>query len=66
MKTVKVTMKFEFELEESDDQSIIEALRDAFDELDENGELLTGKTKVVVTDNEEESEDPELEEEEEE
>lgn len=61
MKTVKVTMVFEFESEESDDDTIKEGLRAAFEELDENDELLVGKTKVKVTDNDEEDEDPDFE-----
>lgn len=64
MKSVKVTMVFEFEVEDADDDTIKEALQDAFEERVENDELLEHKAKVKVTDLEEdEDEDPDFEDE---
>ena len=59
MKTITVTMKFEFDIEDSDDDSIKEGIRNAFEELDENDELLEGKTKVKIVDHDEEEDDEE-------
>lgn len=66
MKTVTITMKFEFDTEETDDDSIKEGLKAAFEELEENDELLIGKTKIKIVDNEEEDDEPDFEDEDEE
>lgn len=66
MKTVTVTLKLQFDVEDSDDESLKEGLKQAFEELDENDELLIGKTKIKVVDHDEEDEDPEFEDEDEE
>lgn len=62
MKAVKVTMTFEFETEEVDDETLKEALIASFEERVENDELLELKTKIKVTDLEdEEDSEPEFE-----
>lgn len=67
MKLVKVTMNFEFKVEDSDDDSLKEALVDAFEERAENDELLEHKAKIKITDLEGEPDgDPEIEEDEDE
>lgn len=61
MKSIKVTMVFEFESEEADDEAIKEALQNVFEERADNDELLEHKTKVKVTDLDEEDDEPEYE-----
>lgn len=58
MKSVKVTMTFEFESEEVDDETLKEAIIEAFQEREENDELLEKKTKIKVTDLDEEDDEP--------
>jgi hypothetical protein len=61
MKTITVTLKFEFESEEVDHESIKEALTVAFEELVDNDELLE-KAKIKVVEQEsDEDEDPDFE-----
>lgn len=60
MKAVKVTLTLEFESEEVDDETLKEAIVEAFGEKAENDELLDKKTKIKITDLEEDDE-PELE-----
>jgi len=67
MKAVKVTLTLEFETEDVDDETLKEAIAEAFEEKAENDELLDKKTKIKITDLEEdEDEEPELEDEDEE
>jgi hypothetical protein len=66
MKAVKVTLTLEFESEEVDDETIKEAIIEAFEEKAENDELLDKKTKIKITDLEEVDEEPELEDDEDE
>lgn len=62
MKTVTVTMKFVFETEEADDETLKEALTQAFEERVENDELLESGTKIKVVEQEiDEEEDPDFE-----
>ena len=61
MKAVKVTLTLEFESEEVDDETLKEAIIEAFEEKAENDELLDKKTKIKITDLEEDDEEPELE-----
>lgn len=61
MKAVKVTLTLEFESEEVDDETLKEAIVEAFGEKAENDELLDKKTKIKITDLEEDDEEPELE-----
>lgn len=64
MKSVKVTLTLEFETEDTDDETLKEAIIEAFEEKSANDELLEKKTKVKITDLEdEEGEEPELEDE---
>lgn len=65
MKAVKVTLTLEFESEEVDDETLKEAIIEAFEEKAENDELLDKKTKIKITDLEEDDEEPELEDEDE-
>lgn len=57
---MKVTLTLEFESEEVDDETLKEAIVEAFGEKAENDELLDKKTKIKITDLEEDDE-PELE-----
>lgn len=66
MKAVKVTLTLEFESEEVDDETLKEAIIEAFEEKAENDELLDKKTKIKITDLEEDDEEPELEDDEDE
>lgn len=62
MKAVKVTLTLEFETEDVDDDTLKEAIAEAFEERAENDELLDKKkTKIKITDLEEENDEPELE-----
>jgi hypothetical protein len=64
MKTVKVTLKVEFEIEDADQDSIFEGLVNLLEYQIESGELMEN-AKVVVKDNDDEdSEEMELEEDE--
>jgi len=63
MKSVKVTMTFEFETEDIDDDTLKEAIIEAFEEKSENDELLDKKTKIKITDLDEEDDEPSLEDE---
>ncbi|NJO48167.1 MAG: hypothetical protein HC840_00465 [Leptolyngbyaceae cyanobacterium RM2_2_4] len=58
MKTVTVTMKFVFETEETDDETLAIAVAEQFEELVDNGEILIG-AKVKIVDNEPDFEDDE-------
>jgi len=60
MKTVKVTLVFEFETEDADDETLTQLVTEAFEERVENEELISG-AKVKVTEHEEEDEDPDFE-----
>lgn len=61
MKTVKVTLKFEFETEEVDQEALKESLALVIEERIANDELLEG-AKISVTDNDEDDEsEPEFE-----
>lgn len=55
MKNVTVTMKFEFETEEVDEEALKEAIALSFEEMVENDELLE-KSKIKITDQDEEDE----------
>lgn len=66
MKAVKVTLTLEFESEEVDDETLKEAIIEAFEEKAENDELLDKKTKIKITDLEQDDEEPELEDDEDE
>lgn len=66
MKLIKVTMVFEFESEEADDEAIKEALQNVFEERADNDELLEHKTKVKVTDLDEDDDEPDYEDDEDE
>jgi L-lactate utilization protein LutC len=66
VKAVKVTLTLEFESEEVDDETLKEAIIEAFEEKAENDELLDKKTKIKITDLEEDDEEPELEDDEDE
>lgn len=66
MKAVKVALTLEFESEEVDDETLKEAIVEAFGEKAENDELLDKKTKIKITDLEEDDEEPELEDDEDE
>lgn len=67
MKKVTVTMKFEFETEETDDETLSEKVVELFEERVDNAELLIFGTKIKIVDQEpdEEDEDPEFEDEDE-
>ena len=62
MKKVTVTLKFEFDTEETDDETVTQLIVDAFEERVENNELLESGAKVKIVDTEpDEDEDPEIE-----
>lgn len=61
MKTVTVTLKFEFETEEADDETIKEALALAIEERIENDELLEGAKVKVVEQESDEDDEPDFE-----
>lgn len=62
MKKVTVTLKFEFDTEETDDETVTQLIVDAFEERIENNELLESGAKVKIVDAEpDEDEDPEIE-----
>lgn len=63
MKSVKVTMTFEFETEETDDETLKEAIVEAFEERAANDELLEKKTKIKITDLDLDEDEPSLEDE---
>jgi L-lactate utilization protein LutC len=63
MKSVKVTMTFEFETEDVDDDTLKEAIVEAFEEKSENDELLDKKTKIKITDLEADDDEPSFEDE---
>lgn len=66
MKTVTVTLKFEFETEEVDDSTLKEALIEAFEERADNDELLErAKIKIVDQEPDEEDDEPDFEDEDE-
>ncbi len=65
MKTVKVTLKLEFETEEVDQDSLREALSMVLEERIANEDILEG-AKISVTDEDEEESEPDFEDEDEE
>lgn len=61
MKTVTVTLKFEFETDDIDDENLTQLLQEAFEERAGNEELLD-KAKVKIVENGSDDEnDPEFE-----
>lgn len=61
MKTIKVTLKFEFESEEVDNESLKEALALVIEERIANDELLEGAKINITDDGEGEEFEPEFE-----
>ena len=66
MKLVKVTLTLEFETEDTDDDTLKEAIVEAFEEKAANDELLDKKTKIKITDLDEEDDEPAFDDEDEE
>lgn len=54
MKTITIILKFEFEIEESDDESIKEALADEIESRFYSDEILCGAKVKVIDQNDDE------------